>query len=522
MVLKKPYAFLIKYFRIIHIISAVFIGLTLSNYSKITKFFNNYIKSNNQIIGNASTYTSLIIFIFIIIIITFALAMFILMKNKEKPMLLYLLMLIYYVILFISVLVANNIIKQLTETVLTQQLSRIYRDVFLIISLPQYFFFVTSIIRGVGFDIKKFNFQKDLRELEIESDDDEEFEFLVGIDVQLHKRKIRRISRELKYYLLENKTFIFIIMSIIFLPIIIYFVINFSFINKTYKIGNTAKTGIFNYKLNSSYQTQLNYNGKIINKNKKFIILDLEIQNTTSISQKLDNISFYLQSGKHKYYNKPSARNHFLDIGKVYNNEKIPGNSKRNYLFVFELDKSNNKKKLNLNILNDIDRKKGQEIYEYSKFSIRPYNLDVNQEETEHQLNENIRLENKLFYDSTITIKEIEVISTYEYNYEDCRGDVCEIVKGTINAKSSTTNNLLMITYNLKLSDTISNRSLTSKESTFFEAYLKTLPETVDRNVIVSPNIENKVFIEVPKTSDNNYQVSIKTRNENHYIKYNY
>ena len=158
MILKKPYAFLIKYFRIIHIGLALFIILSMNNFSKITKFFNSYVKNDNQIVANSFSRFNLIAYIFIIIIIVFSLLMFILMKKKKKPALFYLAIFIYYIILLIAVIVADNTIKLLTETVLTQQASRIYRDIFLIVSLPQYYFLVTSIIRGVGFDIKKFFF----------------------------------------------------------------------------------------------------------------------------------------------------------------------------------------------------------------------------------------------------------------------------------------------------------------------------------------------------------------------------
>ncbi len=522
MILKKPYAFLIKYFRIIHIGLALFIILSMNNFSKITKFFNSYVKNDNQIVAKSFSRFNLIAYIFIIIIIVFSLLMFILMKKKKKPVLFYLAIFIYYIILLIAVIVADNTIKLLTETVLTQQASRIYRDIFLIVSLPQYYFLVTSIIRGVGFDIKKFNFHKDLKELEIESADNEEFEFLVGIDTQLYKRKVRRALRELKYYLLENKIFIFAIGLIVLVPIILYVFINVNFINKTYKIGNTAKGGTFNYKLVSAYQTNLNYNGKIINKNKKFIILEFEIKNLTSISKKIDNISMYLQSGKKKYYNKPSLKSHFLDIGNVYNNENIPANSIKNYIFVFEIENNNKNKIHYLNILNNIKFKDEKEIYDYSKFKIKPINLDIKPKEIEHQLNENIRLENKIFNNSTIMFKEIELVSTYEYSYEECKNNVCSTIKDIITPKSTTTNNLLILTYDLKLNDPIIKRNSISKHSTFFNAFLTTDPKTIEKNIIINSNIKNKVFIEVPKTFNNKYQVIIKTRNETHYLKYNF
>ncbi|MDD2505678.1 MAG: hypothetical protein PHF21_05395, partial [Bacilli bacterium] len=76
------------------------------------------------------------------------------------------------------VLIALGVMNSIGEASLTQRSSLAYRDFFIILSLPQYYFLIMSIIRGIGFDVRKFNFTKDLEELEIKSEDDEEFEFV--------------------------------------------------------------------------------------------------------------------------------------------------------------------------------------------------------------------------------------------------------------------------------------------------------------------------------------------------------
>ena len=125
------------------------------------------------------------------------------MNKKKKPIKLYIFSIIYYVILIISMLFIYNVINTLYEATLTQKLSRFYRDIFFILNLPHYYFLVMYIIRGIGFDIKKFNFSKDLQELEINAEDNEEFEFVLGTEGYLVKRKIHRIYREIIYYYKE-------------------------------------------------------------------------------------------------------------------------------------------------------------------------------------------------------------------------------------------------------------------------------------------------------------------------------
>ena len=164
MILKKPYAFLIKNFRIIHIIlSVVIIGINIL-YGNINNFYSGYVKGTvRDTIGLASKYIDPLLYLLLFIVITFALIMFLLMRKKQKPTFFYITLFIYYLILLIMVIIAANVMKSVETSSLTQQASRAYRDIYLIVSLPRYYFMVISIIRGIGFDVKKFNFSKDLR-----------------------------------------------------------------------------------------------------------------------------------------------------------------------------------------------------------------------------------------------------------------------------------------------------------------------------------------------------------------------
>ena len=71
------------------------------------------------------------------------------------------------------------------------------------------------IIRVLGFDIKKFNFTKDIQELNIEDIDSEEVEVNVNIDTKNIIRDINRRKRELGYWIKENLLFSIILISVI-------------------------------------------------------------------------------------------------------------------------------------------------------------------------------------------------------------------------------------------------------------------------------------------------------------------
>lgn len=530
MILKKPYAFLIKYFKIIHIILAVLIGFIINNFSNVTKFFSLYIKSNiTKTIIETSKYINPIVYLALLIVIIFSLAMFILMKNKKKPTVFYITLFIYYFIIFIAIFIANNVIASLSEVSLTHQSARIYRDIYLIISIPQYYFIILSSIRGIGFDIKKFNFNKDLEELEIKSDDNEEFEFIVGKDSYIYKRKIRRFIREAKYYILENKLIIIIIGSVIFIPLIIYFIINFNFINKIYKVGSTGTIGDFTYNLKAAYETQFDYNGNIINKNKKYIILNMKITNNSSSPKKFEDASFFLKSGNNFYYNKPSLRNYFIDIGKAYTKEDIPGNATRNLIFIFEINNKSNFKKYYLNLLKEVTYKDNQDIYNYAKFKIKPIKIDEKPKVDYKQKNEILRLGDKIFNDSNLIITDIVIDSSYEYLYEICKENKCKEYIDVIKPQDSANQNLLIITYKLNMSKDIGFTESMKNNKDFFDKFLRVEYNFNNKNIKKAflsrlyKNIENKVFIDLPKliSDSKDINIMINTRSYRHYIKYN-
>ena len=86
---------------------------------------------------------------------------------------------VFIILLIISI----NKIKVLSETqVIDLTTAKAYYDIARLVYYPQYFILIFSLVRTVGFDIKKFNFEKDIKELELSKEDSEEFEFVVGID----------------------------------------------------------------------------------------------------------------------------------------------------------------------------------------------------------------------------------------------------------------------------------------------------------------------------------------------------
>ena len=222
MIIRKPYAFLIKHFRIIHLLLSIFTLYVALKTHSIFTFFNNYAK-NGYYTYNANlagSYINLYMFMAIIFILLLTSFIYLLMRWKKKSRAFYLATIGVYFAIFIGLLVYFNLFNTILNTTLDIRTVRAYRDISAIMYFPQYIFFIMLSIRATGFNIKKFDFKKDLEELDIAEEDQEEVEVTLGKNNYKIPRFFRRRIREIKYYAVENRFFFWTIIGIISLVII--------------------------------------------------------------------------------------------------------------------------------------------------------------------------------------------------------------------------------------------------------------------------------------------------------------
>ena len=84
---------------------------------------------------------------------------------------------------------------------------KIGRDLSLINIIIEGVLFILFLVRGLGINIKKFDFSSDLLKLDISEDDKEEIEVSINIDSDVRKRNRKSNIRNLKYIYLESKGF---------------------------------------------------------------------------------------------------------------------------------------------------------------------------------------------------------------------------------------------------------------------------------------------------------------------------
>ena len=91
MVLRKPYAFFIKMFKPIHILLAIIVAYLIYLENRILLFFNTYIYSSNNVLGQniKDKFGSSLLYLLPTIIIIFSLIILGIMFRKKKPIVFY-------------------------------------------------------------------------------------------------------------------------------------------------------------------------------------------------------------------------------------------------------------------------------------------------------------------------------------------------------------------------------------------------------------------------------------------------
>ena len=480
MILRKPYALLIKHFRLIHIALSVLLVYLAIKTTGIVSFFSDYARSGTYTYVNnlAGSYINFFMYGAILLVLALTITIYLLMKSKDKKRVFYVATIIYYIILFVLLTVAFSILQTLQSQMIDTQTIRAYRDFSFILYLPQFFFIFFSVFRAIGFDIKKFNFANDMAELEIEEKDNEEVEIIFGKNSYKARRLIRRFLREMLYYIKEN-TFIFasmVAITIIIIGSIVFF--NRSVYNQTIRNSNSFSYQAFKMKTISSMLTNVDYNGNIIRDSKYYLVINFNTinQNYQSI---LDKKDFRLMVNNDIIYPLFGRNEYFIDYGNPYKGEKIKNGTNKDYLLIFEMDEKQVQKEYRLQIVDKINYKVGEIHPSYKDVIIKPEKINTITTKKEYALNETISFKDSLIGDSSLTISKFQIIDNYRYTYDFCHAGTCTESTASITSESTTNqgNTLLILDTKLNLADSPFKSNI-KLDNRFYSAFVKVRYET--------------------------------------------
>ena len=395
MIVRKPYLILIKYFKLIHAILSLLIFYLIYRMNNILNFLNDYIETENSVVGQnlRSTLFNNLMFIVPILIIFLSSCILWLMIKKKQKSLFYIVNIFTYILILGFIVYGYVYIGKMELSIVDIVGVRALRDIVIIILVFELVSLTVCLARVIS--SSKF---------EISEEDQEEYEVSLEIDSDERKRRRIKNMRYLKYSYRENKLLINLFISI-FVVIVGIFSYKAIYVNnKTYKENTNINTLDYSFLVDNSYLTNTGYDGSVITNN-YLLVVNLKIK--ANIHKMLQVNSFKLQIGDTNYYVTNKYNRYLNDLGNIYNNEIIT-NDYVNYILVYEISKDEINSKINL-IYNENSHK--------YKINLNPImeSIDI----LEYKIGDEINDLNGLI------INDYNINKTYVVNYDYCIKDNC-------------------------------------------------------------------------------------------------
>lgn len=423
MILRKPYAFFIKNFKLLHIILTVLIAYLIYRTGLSLTFFNEYISTNKSVIDQDLTGALFNIYMFIIpfIIIIADIVILSVMYVKKKPILFYVTIIIIYALMLLVYNYVYSTLGLMESQLLDIRTVRMARDLLTMALIVQVLSVIITFVRATGFDIKKFNFGQDLAELKINEEDREEFEVEVNVDTGKVQRKIRRNWRFARYVYEENKFLIHIVVLILIATSCFVVYLNLSVYNKIYNENEAFLATDFSIRITKSFITTEDYKGnQIVDDGKSLVLVEIDLKNNFTKMQKLEIARTQLIANGKKYYPQYKFRERLFDLGKVYDDDLLPNKFTR-HLLVYEVPTVMiENKNLQFKYSDKVDYTGGKLSPKYITVNLKPRQLDKLKETKEFKLGNEISFEKSILGNTKLVINKYGVADQFKIDYQFC------------------------------------------------------------------------------------------------------
>ncbi len=432
MILRKPYAFLIKHFKLIHLILCIFVAYVIFESNDILSFMNEYVTTGyyNTIATSAERIVPITIFLSILAIIVISAIIYLLMHKKKKPVKVYIFNILASVLFFVINIVMLSTLQGLELETMELRTIRIVRDLYFALSFVNYPILLFGLIRACGFDIKKFNFGDDIQELQIDVADSEEFEVDIKINPDLLKRKVRKQKREFGYFVLENKEILLFLAGIIVFFTSANIILNVFFYNTVYK--ERSPFNIYNVltSVQDTYLTNQDYTGKVLSTDETFVLVKFQVTNNNSYNTYLNENYFGLYIDGVRYPTQPMLAKTFFDVGEVYNNQTISVGKTGTYLLVFRVPNKVLNKEMVLQYRESVRITFSSLNATFKKVRLTPKTLLSSTKEQSFKLGSTMDFKDSVLGNSTMTIRSAKVKDKFTHTFQYCvTEELCNKVK---------------------------------------------------------------------------------------------
>lgn len=420
MILRKPYAFFIKHFRLIHLCLGILIAFSLYRTYILLDFFNEYVSKTVSVIGHdlVGTLFNGLTFVMPLVIILITVLIMVVMIIKKKPYMFYVINILFYVFIFIALQIIRSTVGTMELKLIDIRVIRLVRDLVTTSFLTQIASIAIVMVRATGFNIKKLDFQKDLDDMEIEEGDDEEFEVDINVDGNKTVRKIRRVRRMLRYKYKENRLLVNISVSAVMLIIIGIVAYNTLFVNKSLSQNTTFTQNGFTLSVVDSYLTTKNYLGQAIDEDHSYLIIKIRVKNNRSAQQALTTSAMKLEIGYYSYYPVLENASQFLDFSNIYQGEKISNDYVYKNL-IFQIPNQLVDSKITFNFIDT-------STLDESKVNIKYTNLDKTTNTNSYVLGDTVDFSDSIIGNYKINITSYQLANRFKYDYQFCvKTDEC-------------------------------------------------------------------------------------------------
>ena len=340
MIIRKPYAFLIKNFRKIHIFLLLLCCYVYYKNMQTRSFVSEFLQlgtydSYNEPITN---YISPLAIISLLIIIVLSTALVIMLKHKKKPWKLYVIPVLSYAFMLIVFLFTISYFASY-ETGSGTTTIRAINDLLFMSAIPQYIVIIIWLIRIFGIDLNRFDFKSDQEYLELSNEDKEEMEINIDIDKESFKRIYKRLKRNIGYFYQEHKLIVHIVI-VISLIAGITSAYNYIFIvHKSYKEGDIIQSSGYSITVHHSYFTNKDYRGEVISEKRNFVILDVTLKDNTS-ERTVNFNRFHIMNGKNNYSQTyRTYATDFQDLGTTHDKLTLKNGESKRLIMIYKVDK---------------------------------------------------------------------------------------------------------------------------------------------------------------------------------------
>jgi len=308
--------------------------------------------------------------------------------------------------------IANSVLSSLEIELVDVRTLKMVQDLLTTVYFIQIVSFFSLAMRATGFDVKKFDFKKDLQELEIEENDNEEFELSVDLSSDETKRKLHRAFRHAKYAYKENKYTLWLLLGIVVAITCIVLYMNINVYNKVYSKNEAFAVTYFTMSLSDAYSSRVDYKGnEMLEDEESLLMVRLKIKNNTNKERELESARLALKIDEHYFHHEVSYDERLIDVGTVYNKQNIASNFTE-YLFVFKIPTNFLDEKLTL-IYSDYNDKN-------VKMNVEPINLDGKKNSKNYNLSETINFEKSVLDDIKLKINTAEIAEYFRVDYNYC------------------------------------------------------------------------------------------------------